>query len=1256
MTAGKNCISRTLWLAFLVGAACGGSNGGSATHTISGTVSGAIADGATMTLSGASGQNTTTTAGGGRYSFRNLPNGAYTVTPSAAGFRFAPPSIAVSLSGADATGNDFVSAGASTPSHALTVAKSGSGSGTVTGGGIDCGVTCSVTVFSGTSVTLTATAAAGSTFTSWSGCDSTSGATCTVTLSGDMTVTASFSAIPRYTLTVAKSGSGSGTVTGGGIDCGVTCSVTVFSGTSVTLTATAAAGSTFTSWSGCDSTSGATCTVTLSGDMTVTASFSAIPRYTLTVAKSGSGSGTVTGGGIDCGATCSVTVFSGTSVTLTATATAGSTFTSWSGCDSASGSSCTVGVASNKTVTASFSAIPRYTLTVAKSGSGSGTVTGGGIDCGATCSVTVLSGTSVTLTATAAAGSTFTSWSGCDSTSGSSCTVGVASNKTVTASFSAIPRYTLTVAKSGSGSGTVTGGGIDCGVTCSVTVFSGTSVTLTATAAAGSTFTSWSGCDSTSGSSCTVGVASNKTVTASFSAIPRYTLTVAKSGSGSGTVTGGGIDCGATCSVTVFSGTSVTLTATAAAGSTFTSWSGCDSTSGSSCTTVVASDRTVTATIAEPRLTLLAGAPSGLGSADGAGAAARFYDPSGVAVDGAGNVYVADTDNHTIRKVTPAGVVSTLAGLAGSPGSADGTGAAARFTAPYGVAVDGSGNVYVADSGNNTIRKVTPAGVVSTLAGLPGPPGSSDGIGAAARFYTPAGAAVDGAGNVYVADTANFTIRKVTPAGVVSTLAGTPGSQGIADGTGSAARFGYPWSVAVDGAGNVYVADAYGNTIRKVTPAGVVSTFAGMAGSPGSSDGTGTTARFAGPRGVAVDGTGNVYVADSGNNTIRKVTPAAVVSTLAGIAGSVGSADGTGAAARFYSALGVAVDGTGNVYVADTYNHTVRKVTPAAVVSTLAGMAGLTGSADGTGAAARFNSPQGVAVDRTGNVYVADKGNHTLRKVTPAGVVSTLAGMPGFAGSADGTGAAARFNAPEGVAVDGTGNVYVADTANDTLRKVTPAGVVSTLAGMPGFAGSADGTGAAARFNLPHGLAVDGTGNVYVADTANDTLRKVTPAGVVSTLAGTAGTPGAADGTGAAARFYLPFGVAVDGAGNVYVADTYTNIIRKVTPAGVVSTLAGMAPYSGSADGTGAAARFYIPQGVAVDGTGNVYVADTYNNTVRKITPAGVVSTPVGIPGHYIGNLMGPLPASLVRPWGVAVDSTGDVVITLQDAVLQVTP
>jgi hypothetical protein len=451
-----------------------------------------------------------------------------------------------------------------------------------------------------------------------------------------------------------------------------------------------------------------------------------------------------------------------------------------------------------------------------------------------------------------------------------------------------------------------------------------------------------------------------------------------------------------------------------------------------------------------------------------------------VAVDTAGNVYVADTNNHTIRKVTAGGDVTTLAGTAGISGSTDGTGTAARFRFPSGVAVDSARNVYVGDQTNSTIRKITPAGDVSTLAGTAGMPGSTDGMGAAARFYGPAGVTADSAGTIYVADQVNCTIRKITPAGIVTTLVGTADTRPDSmDGTGAAARFALPTGVAVDSAGTVYVADTNNFTIRKITATGAVTTFAGTAGTLGSTDGTGPAARFSVPAGVAVDSAGTVYVADTNNQTIRKITATGAVTTVAGTAGSPGSTDGTGPAARFNGPVSVAIGSDSTIYVADASNHIIRMITAAGSVTTLAGTAGSAGSADGTGTAARFNRPAAVAVDGARNVYVADTENHTIRQITAAGVVTTLAGTAGTAGSADGPGAAARFNRPTGVAVDSAGNVYVVDSENATIRKVTAAGATTTIAGMAGMKGLA--LGETPRFAFPLGLAVIGD-SIVVSD------------------------------------------------------------------------------------------------------------------------------------------------------------------------------
>jgi sugar lactone lactonase YvrE len=592
-----------------------------------------------------------------------------------------------------------------------------------------------------------------------------------------------------------------------------------------------------------------------------------------------------------------------------------------------------------------------------------------------------------------------------------------------------------------------------------------------------------------------------------------------------------------------------------------------------------------------------------------AGAVLLYY-PGGLTVDSAGNVYVAETFNQVIRMVRPDGKIITLAGRMGEQGSIDGGGGVAGFSFPRDVAVDSAGNVYVADE--QTIRKITSAGVVSTLAGSHTETGDRDGVGSAATFHGPKGLTLDSAGNVYVTDVVNASLRRVTPGGVVSTLVG-PG------------KFPGPLAggVAVDNAGNVYVAchkpQIFGSfaaassdkgSIQKVTPKGVLI----------------TVAQSSQPEGVAVDSAGNIYVADffdgvlkfppgglasqlapfsaedvavdkagnlyvsvdgccddidpySRSSTIRKIAPAGSVTTL--VSGDE-YADGTGTTARFDLPASVVVDSAGDAYVADTGNDVIRKVTSQGVVTTLAGQAGKHGADDGTGSAARFSSPTGVAVDGAGNVYVADRDNHTIRKVTPSGVVTTLAGLAGQLGHEDGMGSAARFFNPSGVTVDTAGNVYVADTANDTIRRVTPVGLVTTVAGSHGQEDYVDGPGSTARFFDPLGLAADASGNIYVADQFNNTIRKITPQAVVSTIV-PRGT------------FVQPHGVAVDSAGNVYVADT---VIGKITPGGTVTFLGGELPRSGD-DGVGSRARFYSPEGIAVDSSGKLYVADTQNQTIR---------------------------------------------------------
>lgn len=334
-----------------------------------------------------------------------------------------------------------------------------------------------------------------------------------------------------------------------------------------------------------------------------------------------------------------------------------------------------------------------------------------------------------------------------------------------------------------------------------------------------------------------------------------------------------------------------------------------------------------------------------------------------------------------------------------------------------------------------------------------------------------------------------------------------------------------------------------------------------------------------------------------------------VVSTLAGGNGGTanGYVNGAGTSALFFHTDGVAVDSAGNVYVADNPNHLIRKISSSGMVSTLAGGEGgtIAGYADGTGTAAKFKGPNCVAVDAAGNVYVSDGGNSLIRKITSTGVVTTLAGGSGTttAGYLNGTGTAAMFKSPHAVAVDGSGNVYVADQSNHLVRKITSTGVVSTIAGQATTAGYANGQGTEAKFNQPFGIAVDGYGNLYVADRSNHVIRKITSSGMVSTFAGGAGgtIAGYADGIGTEAKFWIPNNVAVDRYGNVFVADEYNGLVRKITSSRNVSTIAGQATTAGYADGTGTSAIFNHPCGLAIDLSGNLYIGDWNNNLIRAI-------------------------------------------------------
>ncbi len=325
-----------------------------------------------------------------------------------------------------------------------------------------------------------------------------------------------------------------------------------------------------------------------------------------------------------------------------------------------------------------------------------------------------------------------------------------------------------------------------------------------------------------------------------------------------------------------------------------------------------------------------------------------------------------------------------------------------------------------------------------------------------------------------------------------------------------------------------------------------VRTLAGAPGISGQQDGVGGIARFADPAGLAMDSAGNILIADSGNHCLRMLTPSGTVSTFAGIAGDPGATDGTAATARFDTPSSLALASDGTLFISDTGNHTVRRLDLSGRVTTFAGSAGSAGATDGTATTARFNSPLGLAIAVDGSLFVADSGNHAIRRIDSKGTVTTFAGNLEGWGSSDGNASTARFNGPVGLAFDPAGNLFVADSFNHAIRRITPNGTVTTFAGKLGEDGFLDGAGGEARFGTPAELALDRRGNLFVADAFYHTLRKITPSGQVSTIAGLAGADGNMDGAYSASRFFNPYGLVSSPSGSLILSDTYNETVREV--------------------------------------------------------------------------------------------------------------
>ncbi len=690
------------------------------------------------------------------------------------------------------------------------------------------------------------------------------------------------------------------------------------------------------------------------------------------------------------------------------------------------------------------------------------------------------------------------------------------------------------------------------------------------------------------------------------------------------------------------------------------------------------------------------------GFKDGTATLGQLYYPADVAIGKAG-VYVADTHTQRIRLLS-GGKLSTVAGLYG--GFADGKGATARFNQPYGIVATGGGTLFVADRYNHRIRRVTLDGNVTTVAGS-GKAGHNNGKASDAQFREPIGIDADAQGNLFVADHRNHRIRRVTQAGVVTDVAGS-GTPGHVDGDPAKARLHYPSAVVFGPAGTLFVADTSNHRIRTIV-GGKIGTYAGT-GISGHVNGSAVTARFSNPTGLAIDGYGNLVVADYSNNRIRQIRSAIGACFIGGRCWSAGvtkpgdaCASCAGGAAKWTAtgdgqpcddgALCTTADtckkaggkvqcsgkktacddkdkcttdacdtgtglcaykpivGCGGNCAADkdcddgnpcTVGHSCqagkcKDTSGAVVISTTAG-SGKAGYKDGKGTAAVFRNVMGIAFGATGTVWIADSGNHRIRKMAADGTVTSVTGI-GKASFADGPASKAAFHWPADLAAAPDGSVWVADRSNSRIRRVAKDGSVTTIAGQSG--GFANGKGSTARFNNPYGIDITKGGVAVVADHYNNRVRRITADGTVSTLAG--GKYDFKDGKGASAAFRRPLGIALDGEGNAFVADHLNHAIRRVAPDGTVTTVAGTGK-PGYLDGPGKNARMHYPWGVATDSGGRVYFVDRNNHRVRRIDRSGNVSALIGSIAGYVEGTAAT--ARISGPTGIAVDARGRVLIS----------
>ena len=664
----------------------------------------------------------------------------------------------------------------------------------------------------------------------------------------------------------------------------------------------------------------------------------------------------------------------------------------------------------------------------------------------------------------------------------------------------------------------------------------------------------------------------------------------------------------------------------------------CSSASGSSTQSVIL-------TVNRPSMGLIAGQVGSTGHFDGAGSDARFDNPSAIVFDSVGNTFVADRGNQVIRKVSVAGVVTTYAGVAGKRGYADGPATAALFNDPNGLAIDSHGNLFVSDSGNSVIRKIDANGIVSTIAGEVNQTGTVDGIGSAARFWGSSKMSIDKQGNLYIIDNYGREVRKISTANEVSTL--TPFGQLLALPpehpcpimVRGCPRYSHATDLFIDDNNTIFVGDFDNAQIIYLNKNGVRGVLA-ISG-----------AKLSAPSAIQGDTLGTVFVSDLIQRKIYKLH-------------ITGPIDSLSASATLWKDFG----GGGIITTNDGFPHTIaayqdkflifadqsslQKVNANGDISNFVGKREVVGSNDGIGDAAKFNNPNTLVADNKGNLFISDTDNHLIRKLVVAtGEVTTFVGRAGVAGGDDGMGTLATLTSPKAMAIDASGNLYLAETLTHTIRKISPSGMVSTFAGKRDESGTVDGHRDIARLKYPTALAFDKNGNLIVSEYG--AMRKIAPNGDIQTIALTSADPNKfphpASAVGSADR------LEIDSQGNIFVLDTPYNRVFKISATGVVSLFAGPESTSNTPDyqdGKGSSARFNHPQGLSIDQYDNLLIADTGNNTIRKITADGTVTTIADTLGKLTVNLYSN--SVLSRPRGITIDKSGKVFLILDQAVFQI--